>query len=1497
MSLPNIKYAYLTTLLLLFCFFTGIPKSNAQTIEEKKIAAAFEAAEAVEKAGAYVKSISALFEDGLTPLPIGIKKGDYCLVIEKISYNQNTGKNRIHASCAFKFKDTGQPIAFAGGVDIEGQKGLGTSGYLELVAPVERSLGESLSLTFKEGTRANFGCSGIESFLANIDVAVTSEKIVPVDANGNPTQGQLKTSFETFFDDFDNFSASFDFEQSFSFSGLNGFIFSLHGATIDQSDIYTPATAQFPPNYFQSGDADIKNLWKGISVTKASLTLPAFFKAPDLNDSTTTNNNNKQITLTLNNTLIDENGFSGSIEAFDVVNSKILDPSEWALSLNDLKLDILKNRIDGLGIGGDINLPPLGRNSLLAYSASFNHSSNTVEFGAEIPKDFDFPVLGSTVEINKNSTIHIAIKNGDIYPSLNLCGKLSINTPITDAPVNVKDSTKNFIIPDIPFENLEITRKAPYLKIGSIGLTGDFSSPKIAGFELEISEISPFDDASGNGLAFNAGVKLSSIFGGNAKIKLIGDYANWKFKKVEVERIDVKYESGAFSMDGYVWMKNGDEIYGNGFRGDVEFSVVDKFTFDAVAVFGKKDDYRYFLTDVFYETNPASGLILAPTPISFYGFGGGLYQRMQQTYDPNLHSEFGKSLSNIKYIPDKKVGMGFMTATKFGMAGVPATFNSKVSFEIQFNNHGGLNFVQLRGDASFMNDPKKWGKLADNINEKVKALEKTDGKLKLSAKSDLGVPENKKSGFLTASMLMEYDVANKTFNADLSAYLNAGFIKGVGENDRMGWASIRVAPGNWHAYLGTPSDRLGVEIMGLARTDGYFMIGDNIPELPSPPENVLKNFSAEKQEKLNKRNSYSLAKGSGIAFGQSLGIDLKARLTPFYASLGVGMGAEFLLKKYDDNAYCLGSSPPLGINSWYARAQAWAWIAAEFGMEARIFGRKRSFSILDMSAAALLQGAGPNPFYFNGTVAGRFRALGGLISGRCQVDFEIGDECLVVGAGSPFGEEIIGQLTPSDGESDVNVFAAPQAVFNIPVETPMEIDEPNGRTAWYKVTLEDFYITNKDSGTKLSGIEELSNDNRTFALDPEEPFESHAKFKVFAKVGFQKKNNGTWETVKDANGDPLYESKEIAFESGERPDHILPEHVKFSYPINRQYNYYPKEYDKGYLLLTENYRYLFTTEKPEGFDQEVMLSDASGSSQTVPFSWSSMSKNGLRLEISFSTADFNFSNNEIYKLAIVNIPQKRAAITDNIKTQKQTMQGNDSLQVEKQHAEGNLAILDLKQIVALDFRTSSYDTFAEKMGKFQGSEGLFWQEYAHVYQINTGLYDNTSTIEVFDKFERNMPDSTHNIIQAIPNYNKTQWYTNKVAPMIYENSEILEAVGNTGLLPPNEPGVIKISHANKDHQLTEDMINTNSRGIVSAFASFSNNIPYYIDQDYYLLRNILANRVSTNNLQSSAVAEFLDTNHIPDQTSGNYNIKLKYKLPGKNIVTSTVDRTINAIKH
>ncbi len=1458
--------------------------------QKKKIEAAFSAMDAVQKASAYVESLQDLFNDGIVTLPVGIKKGDYELVIQKLTFDNNTGKTKIYATCAFKFKDSGQKIAFEGWTALEGTKGIGTQGALELIAPVRRNIGSQLAILFNSGTKANFGCEGVESFYAKLNLFLTSDKIQAVDQSGKPTGEMVNTTIETAFHNFDDYTISFGFNQFISVKGAKDIIFSLKGATLDQSDAETPAGIEFPENYFTSVNENERLIWKGLSFKEAAVALPPIFKRNAVNDSNLANqaetNIVDRVMIGVNNFIIDENGLSGKALAKNIINSATLPKDKWGISINDFSLSFFKNTISGIGFGGDMNLPPLGKSSLLPYMAHYNESENAYEFQVNIHGEFDFPVLRSTLTLSESSSVEVLIKGADFYPTLNASGMLSIDAPLSD-----NDTTKKFSLPDIAFQNMLISREDPYFGIGAIGISGNISSPKIAGFELTIKDIQPFTNNIGTGLSFDAGVKLSTIFGGDAGLQLYGDYSKWQFKKVALDKVNVEFKSGAYSVNGGVAFKNGDEVYGSGFRGDIKFTLIDKFGFDAIAVFGKKDDYRYFLTDVFYETSPYSGITVPPA-LSFYGFGGGLYKRMQQTAEKSSASEFGESLSGIHYVPDKSVGMGFMTATKFGLVGASSAFNAKVGFEMQFNRHGGLNFIQLRGDASFMSNPDKWGKLADNINSQVKKVEQSGGKIKLSAKSDLKAPENINSGLLTASLDIKYDIANSIFSADLSTYLNAGFIRGVGQNNRMGWASAYFSPDKWYTYIGTPSDRLGIEILGLARADGYFMVGDDIPELPPPPPEVLQNFSKSKQEQLKRRDDEHLATGSGLAFGSSLGVRFKATLPPFYAKLGVGLGAEFLLKNYGTSAYCAGSSSTLGINGWYARAQAWAWVEADIGMEAKLFMKRRKFSILNMSASALLAGAGPNPFYFTGAVGGRFSVLGGLVSGQCNFDFEIGEECKIMG-GSPFGQEVIAQLTPPEGEKGVNVFAAPQAVFNIPIDLEMEVDEDDGKMAWYKVTLEEFSIQYTDNNQKVDGYTQLSDDGKVYLLDPAEPFESNKEMRVVAKVGFKRKLNGNWIYVKGSDGKPVYEVKEALFTSGERPKQILPEHVVHSYPINRQYNYYPQEHTGGYVMTSENYTYLFTTDKPEGYKQVLRVTDTNQQTQESDFSFTTFSAgSAVRFELNYQLAgNIKLSNDEVYQLAIVNTPERTTSMTENITSQSTGFQDNDSISVTTQSAEGTLEMLEEKAVYGIRFRTSQHNTFKAKMQVIRMSDGLTWQEYPSVSKLVSNIYDYSTKAEVFDIFDNDSINLDANLVKLSLNYGDNKWYKNKLAPLMYENKELLLRINQTYLAPPVKAGVVVMKLTSNSSQLSDDMAVTGADNAIYGGGSLQIRAPYYVDQDFMLLQNRIANSIGSG-AGSKDIEKFLASDHIPALEKGKYTLNISYTLPGKDIITSTVQRSI-----
>jgi hypothetical protein len=1438
---------------------------NLSEEQSRKIASAFAAMDAVQQANRYVASLSDLLSDGELSLPVGIKRGDYELVVQKI-YLDKTGKPRIYATCAFRFKDTGQKVAFEGETVLESVSGLGGVGKLNLIAPVRRDIGKESVLVVREGTGAAFGCEGVESFDAKLSWMVTSDKIIPLDNQGNPNNQPLCVHFETQFDNFDSYLVSLDVNRSFAIQGLDGFFFTLKGATLDQSDTETSPMTRFPESYFrQGGDAALK-LWKGLAVSEASVSLPTFFKKPS-------SGGDERITLSLRQVIFDENGFSGNSSAENIIPSENLKPGLWGISLTGFSVGILKNGIVAFGLSGDVNMPPFGNHSRLPYTAVINPAINEYEFKVNIAGKYDFPVLKSTVSLNELSTVDFLFKEAEIYPAIHASGTLSINAPLG------KDSTKTFDVPDIAFENMVIRRESPYFEVGAIGITGNLKSPKIAGFELSVNNIHTFKDGKGSGLAFEAGISLNDMFGGNAGMQLYGDYERWKFREVAVDKIRVEYTSGAFGISGGVWLKNSDPVYGDGFRGDIRLSLLDKFTFDAVGVFGKKDAYRYFLTDVFFETSPSSGITIPPM-LTFYGFGGGLYRRMQQASKMpsqvagSADLEFGKSLSGISYLPDEKVGLGVMASTKFALTGSSNAFNAKVGFEMQFNNHGGLNFVQLRGDAAFVDMPEKWGTLSDNVSSRMEKLEKSGAtQPEKTKKSDLeAAPENKSSGFLSASMNIEYDLINKTFSADLNAYLNAGIIRGIGPNDRMGWASAYFAPDAWHVYMGTPNDRLGVKVLNLAELNGYFMLGNGIPALPLPPPGVLNLLSADKQARLKRGNSDKLMMGKGIAFGAAFGLNFDARLTPFYAHFGVGLGTEFILTNLN-GATCANYSGVPGINGWFAQAQAWAFVEADIGMMVKVFGKNRSFSIMDLSVGTLLEGSGPNPIYFAGAVGGRYNVLGGLVKGNCSFDFEIGEKCIVEG-GSPFGEDVIAQLTPGTGAKDVNVFAAPQAIFNIPVNVPMAIEEDNIKGT-YMVVLEDFSIKYKDNGKTTSGRSKYSEDGTVYLLTPEDPFESQKEVEVSAKVVFKKKVNNSWEYVNGNDGKPASEIKTVTFRTGDRPKEILPEHVKYSYPISRQYNFYADEYKQGYLQLTQNYAYLFSTDKPEGFDQKIRLSDDNGKVSDIPFSYTANAPGSdVRMEISFSMEQARLDKDKIYKLAILNIPQQaNADIKSNISAT--TTDAGNGMEVTRQQATEALTQLSEKEIYALHFRTSRYRTFAEKIKTFEKpSEG--WRDYVEpfVHHIKTNLREP----ERFDAYEVNGTNGTDKLIRFAAQVNKTDWYTQTLYKGMYESQSRFSVPVQA----------VSIYSGDDNKLLTDDEITSGQASGFGEQGIFCYALPYSCFRDFVAVKESIARRTLYGQITPQE-ASLLSTDFPPVVLQGDYPVAVSYVLPGQNIVSSTVE--------
>lgn len=1446
---------------------------NLPTEVESRMGHALAAFEKMLQAGRYISSISELIRNKEMQMPVGLKSPTYTICIEEL-YEDSIAdgqKSYIKAICVIPTPN-GEKIAFDGIARIDGDNGVGTHGKLELIAPIKKKIGKDSCIKFQEGTSLSFGCDGFQEVDANISFILDSDKIYAVNSTGNNT-GKLTFETRAHFSDLNDFTVEINSDQSFCFKGLDGFVFTLNNVIFDHSHYNTPVTANFPTNYFAGGDVDeSRKYWQGLAASRASVTLPEYMSADDGGGK------KSRATLQLENVLIDGNGFTGTAEAKDVISDSSIDPESWSMSVNDFKLAIDRNVISGVGFAGKVNVPPLGKSSMLAYKANYNVEQQTFILQSSLGSKLDFPMLCAKLTFDENSTISLKVGDGGIYPTINASGLLSVEAPIG------KDTTSNKLtLPDLRFEGMVISRDK--FELGTASLTGKLETPSMAGFKLTLSDINTIKNGDGQGLSIRAAVAVNDMFNGDAGIALYGDNKTWKFSKVKMDKIHVKYESSAFSIDGGVEFRDGDEIYGKGFRGDLKFELIKKFKIDAVGVFGHKDGYRYFLTDVFYETQPASG-ILVPPALSFYGFGGGLYNHMQQNFS-NSRSDFGKSLTGINYVPDKKVGMGFMARTKFGLVGSSSLFDADVNLEIQFNDNWGVNFVQLRGEATMLSVAQQESMLG-GLKKSLEKVEKKSGNIVEFDKSSLDTkPE--KDGALTASVGMKFDIEHDVFTADMKAYLDvADVLKGRGANNCMGWANAYFAKNKWYTYIGTPKDRLGVSLLGIADAGGYFMVGSDVPELPDMPEKVKSKLSANYVSSLTNRSDEDhLSGGKGLAFGADLSVNLEAKLKPFYAKLGVGMGTEMLLKQYPSDAHCEGRSGPIGIDGWYAQAQAWAWVDAAIGMRVTLFKKDRKFDIISGEMAAFLRGAGPNPIYFTGAVGGNFSILGGLVHGKCSFDFTIGKECKVVtDNGSPFDEDVIAQLTPADKSSDVNVFIAPQLVLNIPANEKMTIEDERGRKETYRVGISEFSISDADGHAKRDYTVTYSEDKRVWTYDMDEPLESHKQYKAHAKVTFERLNGDKWVEVTGDDGKPYVEEKTVEFTSGERPKYIMPEHVKYAYPADRQYNFLSKEYNQAYVMVSENYSYLFTTEKPKGFDQKVQFTTFDGKTVETSFTHKSVSDvAGVKFEVDIPIGNISLATNQIYNMAIVNVPQRTATVNENISDKQTKLESTSESDITKteHEAEGNLEMLEQTEIYAVDFRTSSYKTFVEKMGKMSVGNVILSQDRIPTFVVSSNVYDKSDIVEVFDKFEYDKNNVNDSYIHISPNYINMPYYTEHIKPLIYGNNDVISVVGVYSV--PTDVVTLYLRTSSNILEDNDIELGTHN-GHISFAGALHNYMQRYIDRDYMEISTKLANTLIATRNKTNGIEAFMKTDAIPDLIRGLYPLSTKYVLPGKNIKTS-----------
>ena len=1399
------------------CPFFYLNGQQPVSFEEQRITAL------LDKIGRENRFVEELIDNNLTNLPVGIKKtiSGTTIVIAVDSARITPQGMIIDAYTQLVLPSTNKIITFALRGAVVTPSGLSRMGptRLEIISDFRIPFNNQLTL-FLPANGHNFidwDCQGFRSVNFNGLFEFSSEFFIP----DNPAKyDKVTAGFEINTSDLNNILVSTSVTP-FRIKGLGDISFTVLNAVVDMSDFVNCEGFAIPKDY-QLLFPDAPQLWRGFFLKDLSVRLPA-----ELNSS------GKRSEINAHDLLIDDFGVSGRFSATNILSVDQGNASGWPFSVSSLEIGLIQNMVAAGEIAGLIGVPFLG-DEPLGYSAQIvsTHDGLEYNFAVKAPSGTEFPVpFGGKVVLDKGCIFSLKAENGRFLPSAVLNGTMYLEGEQAN-------------IDGLRFERLRLIAESPYIIGGKFESAGG-AGFTLAGFGLSIDSISLAFKSGKAILGLNAkvalmnksdkGVSASTRLFINASVRKEPDPGNpendrlkWGYDGILLEGLKVKGNVSLFSLEGSVFIVNDHPVYGDGFGGKVGFTA-GRIIRDTAMVdisFGNKADFRYWLAKIDIPTKIPLGTI------TLNKLGGGAYSNMERA---NLYAV------NSEYLPKKDAGLGLLADVGFYVK-TEKIFNADALFEIAINKTGGVKFIRFTGEGRFF---------SEDANENSLTR-------------------------MTAAVSMVYDNVNDSFHANLNVFMNiANTIRGIGPGDLLGEAVIHSDPSDWYIYIGRPSCPLGAEVAGLLRTQTYFMAGTIIENMPLPPSEVASIISNIDLDFM--KDERGVASGRGIAFGimfkASAGIGRDNGFV--YAYFNAGAGADIMLQDYGD-ARCDGRSGPIGINGWYASGQGYAYLTGKIGIRVK----KSEFDIMNVAAALLVQAKMPNPSWFSGNIAARYSILGGLVKGKVNVSVVLGEECVLVTNGNELGDlMLIGDVSPSDGNREVDVFAAPQVSFNTTIDKEFGMMNLSDEYAVYRVKLDEFVLLTSDNKTIPGKLQwNPAHDMATLKLQDILPGKHQLTANV--KVHIEKKTASGWQAVM---GDP--ETRSAGFSTGDEPKSIPASNVAYSYPVKNQYNFYKAEYPRGYIKLANGQPNLFNP-VTGGTSWKYVARFTSGD-------------RFFEAPVNYSSSDAmiwydipqNLSNSDLYEMAIVKKPVLEGTIDGNIRRSDFIVsagnQGDSVILATTDITSTGTAEAET-ELHSFSFRTSIYSTFSEKLTSISN-----WQDQLAIdnKSRNSTLmsvpYIRATLNESFDKYETEGISADLGPLVFVQAQRGTDWIDNHVYPLLYDlyGTAGLTLDRNTdalGLFPSKS---VYISNIGTDSYLSDR--NTSEARKSDFYIKYF--IPIQVNNDYYELLNKAASKYLNTAQTPPPQAQRLLGGMLSDLYRGNYPFKISYRLPGINTITTEKD--------
>ncbi len=1329
-----------------------------------------------------------------------------------------------------------------------------------------------LKLLAGDSTFVAVDCNGFAGLGIAADVELCRSIVKPY----NPVTGEILPEparvsghFSTYAPNFTEIMVSFSMDP-FVITGVEDVKWLIDGVTLDMSETVSPIGA--PPQGYNTPFANgsgFKPLWKGFYIKDIQVSLPNKFTS-----------NNTPVTVGVHDLVIDDRGVSCSVSAENILDLGKGNAGGWAFNIESFELTVIMNNLSKAAFSGVIHVP-IFRNATntsgsLTAGDCFNYEAtiqpgNIYRFSISQPEETSYSVdmwkagtvsvISSSIELRYDTSFHaVATLNGIAEIADDLSPNIAVD------------------IPPITFQNVQVSNEAPYFSPGQWGFPNSVGA-KLAGFELSFYHIGMYQTEDGDpALTFQAHIgitddttKISATGGFRVTGQLLNDNGRqrWQYKSFKVTDVDIHGSfPGVEYVHGVAVFYEGDAVYGTGFRGGLsaKFELVEA-SVQVVGQFGRVSGFKYFFLDALLCLGPGAAPIGA---IDIRGLGGGVYYHMNRPDDapalpacsgpPVIPSQNGASLSGIVYTPDSTVSIGIKLTVAVALATQERAFNANATFEMLFYEGGGVDRIWIYGNAKFMDDLNLSG---------------------LPTYVESGLPNN--TAAISANLDIRVNFHTKVMDGELDVYANvAGVLTGVGQNGRVCQALVHFGPNNdWYIKIGAPdsSSRAGMifSIPGfgeIARSQTYLQIGTNIDPIPPLPSDIASLTG------LHPTQRSFIENGNGFCFGVDVRLGNKDfNFLMFYAGLAIHLGFDISILNYGPDAVCEGNTSPIGINGWYAEGQIYAGIQASMGIRVKVFGKRKEFNLLSLQVAAALEAKLPNPFWARGAVGFDYNILNGLVKGHGNFEFEIGQQCVIVGQDNPLlNVPIISNTIPANNSKSLPVNIEPVIRFNFPVGESFEFNALDDSHISYLVVLDSAKLLWRNQH-EMSTQKEWSLDKKSLKLKLDYFLPAKDTFILIVKAHV------------DSSGITISsEERIVTFITGPGLTYIPADNVAGSYPLDGQFNFYKNEITngKGYIQLKRGQPDLFF--EKTGYQKYVRFR-GSGSCVAIPLQIESENFWEKKIEFDLPT---NFVNQQLYEMQVIEFPSAGISSTGNtpcecsgctlpVPSPTNTGAGSllaVSLSNDDGHGEApppsgppSAQTPTEKVLYAAYFRVSQYNTFLEKVTAFQNtmlnsrpSSGDTPEEAPSTY-VNED-FSRSLNIEPFDGYEINGGDFGGPLVQVRSEYGTAavsdpdSWIGGMKKRYFYPYQGLVNVIPsspfgysnyyptNTVLLTPYPPSGLIITKSHFTNGLP-----ANYNNVLQTIRHYT---PYEILRNYQVASNLLNDYVTTHHDAIHSTLENID---------------------------------------